>query len=52
MCNTCMGNLQTPTLYACLQGPVNCKNGSFEVLNGKTYVGRENSSMGLAFVRI
>ena len=24
------------TLYACLQGFVDCKNGSFEVLNGKT----------------
>ena len=35
-CSTCMGNPQTQTLYACLQGFVDCKNGSFEVLNGKT----------------
>ena len=35
-CSTCMGNPQTQTLCACSQGFVDCKNGSFEVLNGKT----------------
>ena len=35
MCSTCMGNPQTQTLYACLQGLANYKNGSFEVLNEK-----------------
>ena len=37
MRSTCLGNLQTQTLYACLQDFVDCKNVSFEVINGKTY---------------
>ena len=35
MHSTCLGNPQTQTLYACLQGFVDCKNGSFEVLKEK-----------------
>ena len=35
MHSTCISNPQTQTLYACLQGFVDCKNGSFEVLDGK-----------------
>ena len=35
MHSTCMGNLQTQTLYACLQGFVDCKNGSMKYLMEK-----------------
>ena len=35
MRSTCLGNPQTQTLYACLQGFVDFKNGSFEVLKEK-----------------
>ena len=43
MCSTCLGNLQILTLYACFQGLVDCKNGSFEVFDGKARVGWEDS---------
>ena len=37
MYNTCIGNPQTHTLYACLQGLVDCKNGPFKIFDGETY---------------
>ena len=36
MCSACIGNPKTQTLHACFQGLVNCKNGSFEILDGET----------------
>ena len=35
MFNTCIGNPQTYTLYACLQGLVDCKNGPIEISKGE-----------------
>ena len=43
MRSTCMSNPQTQILYAFLQGFVDCKNGSFEVLNGKACARWEDS---------
>ena len=36
MCSACIGNPKTQTLHACFQGLVDCKNGSFEILDGET----------------
>ena len=38
-----MSNPQTQTLYAYLQDFVDCKKGSFEVLNEKAYAKWEDS---------
>ena len=43
MCSTCMGNPQTQTLCSCSQGFVDCKNRSFEVLDGNTCARWEDS---------
>ena len=43
MCSTCIGNPQTQTLSACLQGPVDYKNGPTEISNGETCAGWEDS---------
>ena len=52
MCSSCMGNLQTQTLYACLQRLIDCKNGPFEIFDGKAYVRCKDSQMGFTFVKI
>ena len=36
-CRTCMRDPQTQTLHACFQSLIDCKNGPFEISNGKAY---------------
>ena len=52
MCSTYMGYPKTQTLNACFQGPVDSKNGSFEISNGEAGARWEDSLMGFAFVKI
>ena len=35
MCSAYMGYSKSQTIHACFQGPVDSKNGSFEISNGE-----------------